>query len=309
MAEGKVSAGKWAFIVNPASGGGAGRAILPQAIDAASQRGIKPAVYHSQAMGDATARARQAIDEGADHIIAIGGDGTMNEIVQVMAGRTDLVFGFISAGTGNDIAPLPGYSERFTPRDYESLFQARTHLIDLGVCNGRYFLNGVGLGFDAHVIVDYNKSTILKGKARYWKAVLKNLFFYRPSNMTITMDGVTLKLPALMTTIGNGRRFGGGFSITYRAMADDGLLDLCQMEDMPPWTRAARLQAVLNKSHIGLPKVRYQNVRSVSIIFDTPQVAQLDGELMTDTAFDISIKPSYLNIIINPEGKPYLANL
>ena len=173
-----------------------------------------------------------------DVIVAVGGDGTANEVINGLmeakqAGRHSSAMGVLSVGRGNDFAHAVG-----VPYDLELACQAlaedHRRMIDVGRVagglypQGRYFGNCVGVGFDAIGTIEAAKLPRLGGFLSYFIAVLKTIFlYYKAPLTTIEYDGQTLTQPSLLISIMNGRRLGGGFMMAPDAEPDDGLFDLC----------------------------------------------------------------------------------
>jgi diacylglycerol kinase (ATP) len=182
--------------------------------------------------------AREAAVAGWDVIVAAGGDGTANEVINGLmeakqAGQHSPALGVLCIGRGNDFAHGVG-----VPHDLEHacrvLVEDHRRMIDVGRVaggrypHGRYFGNCVGVGFDAIGTIEVAKLPRLGGFLSYFIAVLKTIFlYYKAPLTTVEYDGQTLTQPSLMVSIMNGRRLGGGFMMAPDGEPDDGLFDLC----------------------------------------------------------------------------------
>lgn len=298
----------WIFILNPV----AGRHLSKGSNYSVSDR-IK--TYFPEAListtadkGDATRIAQQAIEKAYTHIIAVGGDGTVHEIVQALAKNPGPTLGVIPCGTGNDYSSLLGQNTILDDSFWSSLNNATQRPVDIGRCNDIYFANGMGIGFDAQVAVEVNQPSFMRGKAMYWKVILKNLLFYRSQNMNMSRGAVYTQCRNFLITIAVGRRFGGGFTLTPRAWADDGLLDVCMVRNIPVWKRIYSLLKLQKGEHMEEPEVQYSQVEDLSLAFDRIVPAHLDGQVYYYQKYDIKVLKKHINVIYYPDGKHYFLN-
>lgn len=300
---------KRTFILNPVAGNGFALGLKPVIEEQLRKRGVSGEILLTRSVGHATEIARQAVRRGCRHITGVGGDGTFAEIAQALVGKKGIKFGAIAAGTGNDFIHVLGFSDRFTDADWDAFFEERATPMDAGECNGHYFLNGMGLGFDAQVAAEnYKADSVKRGsKAKYWWHIIKTLVLFRETEMTIELDGSRERSKCFMTTIANGRRFAGGFYLTPKAFADDGKLDVLFIREIPFLARVKELLSVLKQTHLKDPVVNYRQVRRLHIEFPDPVHYHLDGEVFSDRVMDVKIHPKALNIIYNPKGKHYFS--
>lgn len=233
---------RYKIILNPVSGRGAGERScehIQALLDGYARAGrLAYDLTRTRAPWHAAGLAQEAAAAGYTAVVAVGGDGTANEVLNgLMAARADghtaCALGVLSVGRGNDFA----YSMQL-PLDLEAgcraLAAGQLRPIDVGRVSGgnypqgRWFANGVGIGFDAVVGFEALKMKRLSGFPSYIIAALKTIFlYYQAPRVRIEFDGQALELPALMVSIMNGRRMGGGFRMAPDSQPDDGLLDLC----------------------------------------------------------------------------------
>ena len=229
---------KYKVIANPTAGRGAGERAIPQIERLLNQYSLDFDIVCTERPWHAAELAREAVIAEYDVIVAVGGDGTANEVINGLmeakqAGRHSSAMGVLSVGRGNDFAHAVG-----VPYDLELACQAlaedHRRMIDVGRVagglypQGRYFGNCVGVGFDAIGTIEAAKLPRLGGFLSYFVAVLKTIFlYYKAPLTTIEYDGQTLTQPSLLISIMNGRRLGGGFMMAPDAEPDDGLFDLC----------------------------------------------------------------------------------
>ena len=303
---------KWVFIVNPTAGGGYGKVIIPELEQQLSARVMDWEIIQTERHGHATELSEQYLERGFTHIIAVGGDGTMNEVSKPLINKPNITTGIIPAGTGNDFIQILGFPDRFAEEHWDTFFQQNINPMDAGLVNGMHFLNGMGLGFDAQVAaenyVEPGKVAGGNGKGKYIWHILKTLLFYRECRVVITSRGNHKETDCFINTISNGRRFAGSFLLTPEAIADDGLLDVCMIKKLNLLQRLKILSMVPKGTHTKDEKVDYYQTEKLNIEFGKKVPFHVDGELYFDTSFEVSLMPSALNIIYNPAGDHFFTH-
>jgi diacylglycerol kinase (ATP) len=226
------------IIANPVAGRGDGERAIPQIEGALRGYDLDFDLVRTERPWHAADLAQEAVAAGYDGVVAAGGDGTANEVLNGLmrakqAGAGTCTMGILCVGRGNDFAYGMGI-----PTDLEAglqaLAQGHRRTMDVGRVvgglypEGRYFGNGIGIGFDAVVGFEAVKMTRLHGFPSYLVAVLKTVFlYYKAPLVTIEYDGQTITQLSLMISVMNGRRMGGGFMMAPEGQPDDGLFDLC----------------------------------------------------------------------------------
>lgn len=235
---------KTLIIYNLTAGKGMAAKKLPLVKDLLDQAGVEYKMVHTDQVGDAIHLAQQAAEEGCELVVAAGGDGTVNEVVNGLMraqvnGNQRPALGVLPVGRGNDFAYGAGIPQDI-PAAVTVLAGRATRRIDIGhfvggdYPDGRYFANGVGLGFDTVVGFEAAKITWLQGAASYLVALVKTIFLYNKAPVyEIVMDDVTVRQPFLMASIMNGRRMGGSFYMAPNGNPSDGIFDLCLAGDIP----------------------------------------------------------------------------
>jgi len=297
----------WVFIVNPIAGNGYAGSLVPTLKEMMGRHGADGEIVSTRGKGHATELAAEHAARGARRIVGVGGDGTLSEMAQALVGTKGVTFGAVAAGTGNDFIAVLGFPERFAPEDWDALFQAAETGMDVGRCNGRYFINGMGLGFDAQVAMDNfhmeNGGEVKKGsKAKYTWQIVKNILFYHERPMRVTIEGRTVEQRSFLNTIANGRRLAGGIHITPKALADDGLLDVCMTDPLSVPMRFKELIHFQHQTHLADAVVHYHQVNRATFEFDEEAPAHLDGEVTFGRRYDIDILPKALRVIYKPNG-------
>lgn len=230
---------RYRIIVNPVSGRGAGERSIPLIKQSLTGLGLDYDLVRTERPWHAAELAQEAAAAGYTVAVAVGGDGTANEVLNgLLLAREagvpgDVALGLVGVGRGNDLAFGAGVPIGLE-EGCRTLAEGYRRTIDVGRVTGglypqgRYFGNGVGIGFDAVVGFEALKLKRLHGSAGYMVAALKTMFlYYRAPLLRIELDGEAITQPSLMVSIMNGRRMGGGFMMAPQASSDDGLLDLC----------------------------------------------------------------------------------
>jgi diacylglycerol kinase (ATP) len=299
---------KWVFIINPVAGNGFAASLEGKIKEMIGKYKLQADIVFTEKKGHASVLSKQYMESGYSYIIGVGGDGTMNEIAAPLICRNNIVIGLIPGGTGNDFNQITGFPDRFEEKDWEAFFMTNFISMDIGHCNGKIFLNGMGLGFDAQVTSEnYSEPGEVKrgGKNKYIWHILKTLLFFKEKKMTVLIDGRKTETDCFINTVSIGRRFAGGFFLTPKAIANDGLLDVCSIKKLSLFQRLRILLMVPKGTHINDKKVNYYQTDKLSLEFPEIVPFHVDGELYFSDKFDISLMPCALKIIYNPEGNHY----
>lgn len=218
----------------------------------------------------------------------IGGDGTLNYFVNhFLFNNIPLVL--FKGGTGNDFA-WKLYGDISTSEQIELVLQANAKPVDAGICNGNYFLNTVGIGFDGKVLGLMNTIRLLGSTLGYYLAVLKTIFTFREPFFQISCKQHILKAgKLLLCQVSNAPRTGGGFLLSPLADPADGWLNLLYCSPLQLTDRIKLLSRVKKGHHIGLPVIYHQFIDQVTIQSNCILPAQLDGEWIQAETFEISI--------------------
>jgi len=247
--------------------------------------------------GDCEEAAKRAVADGVDVLFVGGGDGTVNEAVNgvaaVAGGLESVIFGVVPLGTGNDFAQTLGLPVD-VDRAIDLLQQQRIVSVDVGRLNGRMFVNVSGGGFIAEVseaVTPQMKS--IAGRLAYLVGGVQTLMDFDPVPMTLHADpgGHRIETEAYAFAVCNARQIGGGRLIAPSALIDDGLLDVCVIENMPTLEFVALLRKVSGGDHVSDPRVRYLRASTVTIAVDRPVLVNTDGEVMEASSCEYSVLP------------------
>ncbi|HEX6506886.1 MAG TPA: diacylglycerol kinase family protein [Chloroflexota bacterium] len=287
------------LIANPLAGKGVIRGQLTEAVNVLEQAGWEVTICESLAPGDATRIAREAVAQGHEAVLVAGGDGTINEAIQALAG-SQVALGYLPYGTVNVWARETG-----TPLDpiaaSRAIVEGRTEPIDLGLANDRYFLLMAGIGFDGEVVrraraVERHKQRF--GILPYVAVGLTAATRYRGADLELRYDGIIRRVQALMLVVGNTRLYGGRFYLTPNAVANDGWLDLGIVKGKGPLALARQSIPLLLLGSTAYSDVEYVRVRELTVQSNEPIPLQLDGELVGETPARIRVAPRALQVIV-----------
>ena len=260
-------------ILNPAAKSDRARALKGK-IEALSPR---ITVRMTTAAGDARALARFALEEGFATIVAAGGDGTVNEVANGVAG-SDARFGILPVGTMNVFASELGIPPNNLPAAWKVIADGFLRELDLPMANASHFVQLAGIGLDAEVVrlttPEFKKSL---GPVSYL-LTLALVAAGRPP--TVVLDPVdSRRREGSFVLIGNGRLYGGPFVLFKDARPDDGLLDVLVFKNQSHWDVVRYFQAIAFGNHPDLPDVEYFQTKSMNVHSSASVPVELDGEL------------------------------
>ncbi|TWF44987.1 YegS/Rv2252/BmrU family lipid kinase [Chitinophaga polysaccharea] len=250
-------------------------------------------------LGHGADLAREAVQNGVDTVVAVGGDGSINEIAQGLVG-SNTAMAILPLGSGNGLARALKI-----PLDINKALQLivknKQRPIDVGYANEHLFLSNAGVGFDALIAEQFRHNT-KRGLSGYAKLVLRSFSSYDPAEYDIDIDGKTIQTKAFLLTVANGNQFGYEFKLAPKASVFDGQLDLCVM---PP-VGVLSLVPVSVFSLLGnIDKTRYlQHFTGKDITIRSHQLEylQVDGDavpLSEKGMVRIRIQPKAINLIVN----------
>jgi len=257
--------------------------------------------------GDAIELARKAADKGMDLIVSIGGDGTVNEIVNgIMKSKNDPSLGIIPLGWANDFIKSTDI-----PFDIigacKILIKGKTKKIDIGAVNSQvYFANVCGVGFDAEIALLANKMKskhpnlrVLGAFVYIFATVKKLLSPFSCRNVKIKFDGQEIHSKILFIAISNGKIYGGRFNITPEAILDDGLLEICLVEEMGRFKYLSIIPKVFKGTHASIKGINFYRAKEVVIQSSEPVLAQVSGEVIEGQKnYIITLLPKSLKLIV-----------
>ena len=254
--------------------------------------------------------AKQAAFDGYDMVVAMGGDGTVHEVVNGLMQAPDEkrpILGVVPIGSGNDFAHILGIPTD-PGRAMRVALDGAPSAIDLGLLvdeHGRkeYFDNTIGIGFDTIVTLRSHKLPLLRGFLMYFAAVLQTIILnHNPVRMQMKLDDETLEQENQMVVICNGPREGGGFLLAPQAKPDDGMFDYAIVRKVGRAMMFRLLPEVMKGTHGRFPQVKMGQCKKVSLISDRPLYIHTDGEIFTGfgsnlTRITVEILPGALKVV------------
>lgn len=305
---------RYLIILNPIAGAGSAYQSLPRIRELLTQYELNYDIILTERPGHATELARQAALDGYDYIIAAGGDGTSNEVLNGLMQHKQVsgsipVMGVIPIGRGNDFAfgaNIPAGVED----SCALLASLPRKWIDIGIIqggdqkDGLYFGNGVGVGFDA--VVGFLAARMkLKGMLSYLVSALKTIFIYfKPPEVQVDYDGSSMTISALMVSVMNGRRMGGGFMMAPGAHIDDGLANLCIVSEVPQMAMFGLIGKFMQGTHEVHPAVQTRQAAKITVTaLKGTLPVHADGVTVCENGAQITIEllPRSLEIITRIE--------
>jgi YegS/Rv2252/BmrU family lipid kinase len=302
---------EWLVIVNPNAGNGKGSKdwhLIERFIE---KEGISTVVKFTETKGHAIAITQDALRNGCRNIITIGGDGTLNEVVNGIFKCSDclpseVTLALIPVGTGNDWGRMFGI-----PLDYEKavriISEGKQLLHDIGIMSyfdgaeikKRYFINIAGLGFESVVVkrTNYQKDRGHGGKAIYFYNLLMSLLSYKNTRAEIIVDGEKHTADVFSINVGNGRYCGGGMRQTPGAMPDDSLLDVTVINGIGKLEIIRSLKMLYDGTILSHPKIDGYKCKNLKVTSDSVLWAEADGESLGNTPAEFSIIPAAINVI------------
>ncbi len=287
---------KIAFIINPKSGTTSKKNIPDLALEALNLKKYEPIFYFTREAGHATSLAEKCLSNGITKVIAVGGDGTVNEVAKVLI-KSKAALGIIPGGSGNGLARYLG----IPLKTFDAIAMLNNYSessIDYGTINDQPFFCTCGVGFDAHIGNKFAQSKT-RGFYTYVKETIYAFFHYQPKKYKIKIDGQKLKSQAFMVTVANAGQYGNDVYISPSADIRDGLLDVCILSPFPKM-KAFGLGLRLFKRTID--KSEYVEVikgKKISITRKKKGDVHLDGEpAMMGKKIKIKIEPLGLKVLI-----------
>ena len=309
----EAEAVKWLVVVNPNAGKKRGFKDWTRIEGLLREYGLDTEVRFTERPRHAIEIAATGISEGFRNIVAVGGDGTMNEVVNGVLSQnfvpTDqITLAMITVGTGND------WGKMFrVPNNYEGAIRLikeyNTCITDAGVVTyesdhgkgKRYFINIAGLGFDALVVRRTNaqKEKGRNGKAIYFYNLLMSLLFYKHTHTDVIIDGKMVSNQTFTISLGIGKYSGGGMRQTPNAIHDDGLFDITIIKRMRKGEIIRSLKKLYDGTILDHPKIEGHTGKNIFINSQPPIHLEADGESLGFSPIEFNIIPGAVNVVYN----------
>lgn len=305
---------KWFVIVNPIAGSGKGLDDYPLISKLLRDNNIKCEAVFTEHKCHATELTVSAIDAGFRHIIVIGGDGTLHEVVngiyiQKSAAPEDVTIAMISVGTGNDWIRMLGIPRRYSEA-IRAIREGYTFLQDVASVEYeeshyrqvRYMANVAGIGFDAAVIRRLQNQNTKKhlGKTSYLWSLVRSFFSHKSTGVKIWVDDKLIFNDLLFSmAIGVGKYNGGGIQQLPEAVADDGLLDITIIKPLHWWNIVFRIRRLFNGTIYSIGHVQYAQGEKIRVESTPEAPLEVDGELLGGTPIELKARHREVRVIVN----------
>ena len=296
-------------IVNPVAGANSTRRKWSRIRQLLKRVGLSFDYQYTEGVGHAIELARAAASDGYRYLVAVGGDGTVNEVANGILSSTNsttTALGIVSTGTGSDFVRSVGI-----PRDYTSacsfLTSSRRLLIDVGVVEyqrqgetvKRFFVNAAGVGFDAAVVEATERlPKYFGGTVPYLAGLVRTLFRYRNKPIILRIGDKVESARVLNVAVANGCYLGGGMRIAPEASLDDNLLDVVVVGNIGKFELLKALPMVYKGTHVNHPKVRMEKATHILVESSEPILVYADGELLGEGPASFGVVPAALNIVV-----------
>ncbi|MDZ7799033.1 MAG: diacylglycerol kinase family protein [Patescibacteria group bacterium] len=288
---------KFLLIFNPAANMGRAAKMIPLVEEFFNKWKINYHLAVTKRPYEAENIAREKANK-YDIIVVLGGDGTINEVVNGLIGK-NVVLAIVPLGSGNDFAKALGLKKKLKD-NLEIILMGQEKKVDIGQVNQRYFVNVLGIGFDALVAQEmFARPRFLKGLPVYFYSLLKALKKYNFINVKIISEkNIKKEKELLMLAIANGNFFGGGFKITPRASIVDGFFDICLVEKMTRGYLLKNISKLIKGIHHELPEVNFFQSKNLVIESKKELPVEYDGEILKgQKKLEIKILPQALKVI------------
>jgi YegS/Rv2252/BmrU family lipid kinase len=287
------------FIFNPCSGRRRNARLLPSVRALIADRSLDADLVTTEGPGHATVLARQAVAAGCARVVAVGGDGTMNEVAQALV-ETNASLAMVPCGSGNGLARhlgLPATPEEAMILAADSA--AGIVRIDTGTVNGHAFFNAMGMGLDAEVSRRFNSLT-RRGLPAYAKTALEVFFRRQAEHCVITCDDKSQAVEAMLISVANSDQYGNGAFVAPGASVDDGLLDLVAVQPSGTLQAAVLGFRLFWGSFDRSPRVHRLRGEHFVIERASEGIVHTDGEIHeTGATLNIAVHPRSLSVVVS----------
>lgn len=285
------------FIINPIAGGGKAKALIPLIENTMNKNNRQFKIQITKRPKQATEISQENLDK-YDVLVAVGGDGTVNEVAKGMINKGRGILGIIPGGTGNDMARSLGIPMK-AEEALEDILKENKKDIDIGKVNSYNFLNISSVGFDAEVVINNEKiKKKIKSRISYAISVVYTLLNFKSKTINIEIDGKESRENILLLAVGNGKYYGGGMKILPMAKVDDQYLDICVISNISKLLLLYLFPTIFRGNHIRYKKyVKIYRAKTVKIIAEEEFFLNIDGEVIKTKKANFSLEEKKLTVI------------
>lgn len=285
------------FIVNPEAGKGKAKNLVPIIKEICEEHGVEHKIAYTKACKDGINIAKNACKDGVKRMISVGGDGTLNEVINGID-RYDVELGLLPGGSGNDFIRIINSNKDIRKLIYDNIF-GKTKRVDFALCNNQRFVNIASVGLDARIADGVAEmKRFLSGSRAYYASLIKQLFCYSGQRAKIDVDGQKVECDMLLVAVANGEYYGGGIRPVPHADIEDGMLDVCIVRSMPMLKKLVLLPRYIKGKHQDIEGVDFYRGKNIRITSDKIMTVNIDGEIIHDYTIEISMCSEKINIIV-----------
>jgi diacylglycerol kinase (ATP) len=298
------------FIVNPAAGNGRTAKVWPKMETRLLSAGLDFQAQYTKGPGEATYLTRNALREGYDCIAAVGGDGTINEVVNgfyhnLIRINKNAIFTAVPTGTGSDFSRVVSFNSKSIASIWSSKTLIKSDLIEAtfrnwtGGTEKRLFLNIADLGLGCETALRVNQSSkAFGGFLSFLAAAISAIRNMKSYMLELNVDDIPFFTGnTCMVVVANGKYFGGGMMIAPHADIQDGLLDIVLLGEFTRSELIRNLHRVYQGNHLSHPKVSIYRGRKVKMHFPEEAALEIDGEVVGISDVSFRLIPGFINIL------------
>lgn len=290
---------KHLFIINPTAGKGKNLSLIPEIEKILEVKKEEYFIEVTKGVGHATEIVKNYVKNDDYRVYSVGGDGTLNEVLNGIVGSNSTL-AVIPSGTGNDFSRnIYEYSDVLT--SLEQAINGKDVFLDLARVNDRYFINIASVGFDAEVAyntANFKKLPFVGGSLAYIFGIIETVFKYKSVHLNITIDEKKLNIKSLLAAIANGKCYGGGILMTPDAILDDGVFDVCIIEEVNKLKILRLFPKAIKGQHASIKEVSFYRGRKVKISCDEEVSLNIDGEILRVREVEFEIIPKGIKVVM-----------
>lgn len=288
-----------AFIVNPVAGNGKAIKMIPKIEKIMKEKAQDYKIFITKFAGEGTKLAKEASNSGYDIVAAVGGDGTVHEVINGLK-DTNAVLGIIPLGTGNDFARFFNIPKNIK-KALEILINGKVNIIDSAIINKYITCNNIAnIGIDADVALEVAKfKKFLSGIFAYLIGLFNVLIKYKPYDINIDIDGKKIKRKIMLAAFGNCSFYGGGFKILPDANPKDGFIDIIIVNKINKLKLLFLLPMAIIGKHTLLKCVETYKAKNIRVNMEKEVAICVDGEVLPSSHIELNVKKSAVKLCTN----------
>lgn len=290
---------KHLFIINPKAGKGKALKIIPEIEEEFKNTNEEFLIEITEKVGHATEIVRKYVSKENYRVYAVGGDGTLNEVLNGMI-NSESCLGFIPNGSGNDfIRSL--YKGKLPRNIIKDTINGKIKPIDLAKVDDRYFINISSIGIDAEVANNarnIKKCPFISGKIAYILSAIITILMYKHKEIQLTIDSKEIKIKNTLLALANGRYYGGGMKVAPDADLQDGLLDICAIDKLSRAKMFILFPKLIKGKHHQIKEVTFYKGKKVTVNSEEEVTLNIDGEIVKRKNITFEIVPGGVKFII-----------